>query len=346
MPKRRSNTCAPKGSRSRCSRATIRAPSHRSPNGSASLGRRRAVDARELSDDPARLSPVVEATSIFGRVQPDQKKAIVAALQSSGHVVAMTGDGVNDVPALKQADLGLAMGSGSQATRSVGRIVLLDSSFAAVPGILGEGRRVIANIERVANLFVTKTVYAAILAVVVGISAIPFPFYPRHLTIVSTLTIGVPGFFLALSAGAPRAHPGFVRRVLAFTLPAGFVVATVTLMTYLVARGPAQATTAQARTAATLALVAIGLAVLVLVARPLNAARAVLVGCMVGAAVLIWAVPLSRRIFALDWPPEAALWAAAGLVVVAVPILWLLVGAGARLEVRFRPAGLEASGSP
>jgi cation-transporting ATPase E len=287
---------------------------------------------------------VVEATSVFGRVQPHQKKAIVAALQCGGHVVAMTGDGVNDVPALKQADLGLAMGSGSQATRAVGRIVLLDSSFATVPGILGEGRRVIANIERVANLFVTKTVYAAILAVMVGISAIPFPFYPRHLTIVSTLTIGVPGFFLALSAGAPRAHPGFVRRVLAFTLPAGFVAAAVTLMTYLVARGPAQATTAQARTAATLALVAIGLAVLVLVARPLNAARAVLVGCMAGGAALIWAVPLSRRIFALEWPPAAALWATAGIVILAVPILWKLVGAGARLEGRFRPATLERVG--
>ena len=211
-------------------------------------GSAKTVDARELPDDQMLLASVVEATSVFGRVLPDQKKAIVAALQCGGHVVAMTGDGVNDVPALKQADLGLAMGSGSQATRAVGRIVLLDSSFATVPGILGEGRRVIANIERVANLFVTKTVYAAILAVIVGISAIPFPFYPRHLTIVSTLTIGVPGFFLALSAGAPRAHPGFVRRVLAFTLPAGFVAATVTLITYLVARGPAQATTAQART--------------------------------------------------------------------------------------------------
>jgi magnesium-transporting ATPase (P-type) len=308
-------------------------------------GSAKTVDARELPDDQMLLASVVEATSVFGRVLPDQKKAIVAALQCGGHVVAMTGDGVNDVPALKQADLGLAMGSGSQATRAVGRIVLLDSSFATVPGILGEGRRVIANIERVANLFVTKTVYAAILAVIVGISAIPFPFYPRHLTIVSTLTIGVPGFFLALSAGAPRAHPGFVRRVLAFTLPAGFVAATVTLITYLVARGPAQATTAQARTAATLALVAIGLAVLVLVARPLNAARAVLVGCMAGGAVLIWAVPLSRRIFALEWPPEAALWAMAGIVVLTVPILWKLVGVGARLEGRFRPATLEGSGS-
>ncbi len=301
------------------------------------------VDARELPDDLVRLASVVESTSIFGRVQPRQKKAIVAALQSEGHVVAMTGDGVNDVPALKQADLGLAMGSGSQATRSVGRIVLLDSSFATVPDILGEGRRVIANIERVAKLFVTKTVYAAILAVIVGISAIPFPFYPRHLTIVSTLTIGIPGFFLALAQGSPRARPGFVRRVLAFTLPAGIVAAAVTLLTYTVARGPVQATTAEARTAATIALVSIGLVVLALTAWPLNAARAMLVGSMAACAALVWAVPLSRRIFTLEWPPAAALWATAGIVAVAVPILWVLSGVGTRFEERGRNATFEGS---
>ncbi len=302
------------------------------------------VDARDLPEDPMGLARVIEASSIFGRVQPHQKKAVVSALQGSGHVVAMTGDGVNDVPALKQADLSLAMGSGSQATRAVGRIVLLDSSFAAVPGILGEGRRVIANIERVANLFVTKTVYAAILAVVVGISAIPFPFYPRHLTIVSTLTIGVPGFFLALASGSPRAHPVFVRRVLSFTVPAGVVAGAVTLCAYLVARGPAHATTAQARTAATLALVAIGLAVLILVARPLNAARVVLVGCMAGGAALVWVVPLSRRTFSLDYPPAVALWATAAIVLVAIPALWILVRTGSHLEKWFRAPTSEMSG--
>ena len=292
------------------------------------------VDARELPDEPTALADVLRGSSIFGRVLPHQKRSIVSALQATGHVVAMTGDGVNDVSALKQADLGLAMGSGAQAARAVGQIVLLENSFATIPGILGEGRRVINNIERVANLFVTKTVYAAILAVVVGISAIPFPFYPRHLTIVSTLTIGVPGFFLALSSGSPRAQPGFVRRVLTFTLPAGAVVAMVTLLTYLVARGPAHATTAQARTAATLALVAIGLAVLVLVARPLNKAKAILVGCMAGGAVLIWSLPVSRRLFSLVWPPTAALWATAGIVLVAIPLLWIAVATGARLEER------------
>ena len=133
----------------------------------------------------------------------------------------MVGDGVNDVQALKQADLGIAMGSGSQSSRSVARIVLLDSSFAAVPQVLDEGRRVIANIERVANLFVTKTVYAAVLAMVVAITAVPYPFFPRHLTVVSTLTIGIPGFFLAFAAGAPRAAPGSPAGCFASRFPPG-----------------------------------------------------------------------------------------------------------------------------
>jgi cation-transporting P-type ATPase E len=125
------------------------------------------------------------------------------------------------VQALKQADLGIAMGSGSQASRSVARVVLLDGTFAAIPPMLAEGRRVVANIERVARLFVTKTVYAAIIAIAVGAAGVTYPFFPRHLTIISTLTIGIPGFFLALAPGAPRARPGFTRRVLAFTIPAG-----------------------------------------------------------------------------------------------------------------------------
>ncbi|MDA8291078.1 MAG: HAD-IC family P-type ATPase [Actinomycetota bacterium] len=135
-------------------------------------------DARRLPTEPGELAVVVEGTGVLGRVQPDQKRAIVGALQANGHVVAMTGDGVNDVPALKLADVGIAMGSGSQASRAVANIVLLDDSFGAVPRILGEGRRVIANIERVASLFVTKTVYALILAVVVGALALHLSVLP------------------------------------------------------------------------------------------------------------------------------------------------------------------------
>ena len=192
-------------------------------------------DARELIDDED-IGRALDATNVLGRVRPEQKLAAVRILQSAGHIVAMVGDGVNDVQALKQADLGIAMGSGSQSSRSVARVVLLDSAFSAVPRMLAEGRRVIANIERVANLFVTKTVYAALLAVVVAITAVPYPFFPRHLTIVSTFTIGIPGFFLALAGGAPRAVSGFAKRVFVFTLPAGIAAATATLAVYSVAR--------------------------------------------------------------------------------------------------------------
>src|SRR6202034_515150 len=123
------------------------------------------------------------SVSVFGRVRPGQKLGAVRALRQAGHVVAMIGDGVNDVQALKEDDLGIAMGSGSEASRGVARVVLLDGTFAAVPQVLAEGRRVIANIERVARVFVTKTCYAAVIAVVIGIAGAGYPFFPRHLTV-------------------------------------------------------------------------------------------------------------------------------------------------------------------
>jgi cation-transporting P-type ATPase E len=169
----------------------------------------------------------------------------------------MVGDGVNDVQALTQADLGIAMGSGSQASRSVARVVLLDGTFSAVPKMLHEGRRVIANIKRVANLFVTKTVYAALIAVTVGVAGVTYQFFPRHLTIISTLTIGVPGFFLALAPGAPLARPGFTRRALAFTIPAWTAAAVAGLAAYAIARATPGVSDTAARTAATLAVFAV-----------------------------------------------------------------------------------------
>src|SRR6266542_2605390 len=163
-----------------------------------------AIDARSLPEDSELLADAVEGHAVFGRVTPHQKRSMIAALQARGHVVAMTGDGVNDVLALKDADIGVAMGSGSAASRATAQLVLLDSSFAALPAAVAEGRRVIANIERTGNLFLTKTVYAMLLALAVGVAGVPFPFLPRHLTLISTLTIGIPGFFLAL---APSDRP-------------------------------------------------------------------------------------------------------------------------------------------
>ena len=281
------------------------------------------TDASAVGDDEASVGAALAATSLLGRVRPAQKLAAVRALQAAGHVVAMIGDGVNDVQALKQADLGIAMGSGSQASRSVARIVLLDSAFAVVPQILAEGRRVIANIERVARLFVTKTVYAAVLAVAIGIAGDTFPFFPRHLTIVSTLAIGIPGFFLALSAGAPRAQAGFTRRVLTFAVPAGIAAAPAVLASYALARAVAGVSPGQARTAALLTLLTVSGWVLVLIARPLNAARVVLLASLAAAAALLFAVPFARDVFGLRLPPAWVTLGAFGTAAVAIAVLTL-----------------------
>jgi cation-transporting ATPase E len=296
------------------------------------------VDARTLPSDADALGSVLEASSVFGRVQPHQKRDAVLALRARGHVVAMTGDGINDIPALKAADIGMAMGSGSPATRAAGRLVLMDSDFEVVPWILGEGRRVIANVERVANLFVTKTVYAALFALAIGLSGLPYPFFPRHLTVVSSLTIGVPSFFLALAPGAPRARPGYVGRVLRFAVPAGVVTGSATLGLFVLTRN-LDATTAQARTVATWSLLALGLVVLTLVARPLRPLRVVLVLAMAGGAALVSAEAWSRRIFALGLPPRASVAWAALIVAVAALLLVAAVTLTPRLLGEHGTAG-------
>ncbi len=279
------------------------------------------VDAGQLPDDPDELQAVMERHRVFGRVTPTQKQAMVHALQAAGHVVAMTGDGVNDVLALKDADLGIAMGSGSAATRAVGRVVLLDDSFARLPSVVAEGRRVIANIERVANLFLTKTVYATLLAVAVGVARLPFPFYPRHLTIVSSLTIGIPAFFLALAPNPARAHLGFVGRVLRFAGPAGAVAAVATFSGYAVARDQPGVGLDESRTTATLVLFFVALWVLGILARPYTPFRRFLVGSMVAAFVLALAIPGIRHFFALALPPVVVLLAGVGVAGIACAAL-------------------------
>src|SRR3954454_17603283 len=182
----------------------------------------------------------------------------------------MTGDGVNDALALKDADIGIAMGNGAPATRAVAQLVLLDGRFATMPGVVAEGRRVIANIERVANLFVTKVVYAMLLAMAIGVARWEYPFLPRHLTIVSSLTIGIPAFFIALQSNTRRYEPGFIRRVLRITIPFGTVAAVATFCTYAYVRNIAGVSLVEAQTAATVTLLIVGLGVLALLARPLN----------------------------------------------------------------------------
>ena len=264
------------------------------------------VDARQLPDDPGELGRLLEEHSVFGRVTPHQKQAMVTALQARGHTVAMTGDGVNDVLALKLADLGIAMGSGAAATKAVAELVLLDGRFAALPGVVAEGRRVTANIERVANLFVTKTVWAALLAVAVGVALLPYPFLPRHLTIIDSLAIGIPSFFLALAPNRRRYLPGFVGRVLRFAIPAGCLVAAATFAAYVLARADGLPLVQQ-RTAATLVALMLSLGVLVLLAMPLTWRRLVLVGAMVAGFIALFPVAAVRRFYALALP-SSHLW--------------------------------------
>ena len=274
----------------------------------------RPVDGRELPDTPDELGAVLDRTGVVGRVTPHQKRAIVAALQQRGHVVAMTGDGVNDALALKDADIGIAMGSGAAATRAVAQIVLLDGQFAAMPGVVAEGRRVIANVERVSNLFVTKTVYAMLLAIAVGVARWPYPFLPRHLTIISSLTIGIPAFFLALGPNLRRYEPGFVRRVLRFSVPTGFVAAAATFAGYWIARHAGGVSTHQARTAATIVLFCVGLWILALLARPMTSARVMLLAAMGAAFACAVTITGARHFFALDIPPRAVCIGLAGVV--------------------------------
>jgi cation-transporting ATPase E len=285
-------------------------------------------DARSLPADPGELADLVEETAVFGRTGPDQKQAMIRALQGRGHTVAMTGDGVNDVLALKEADLGVAMGSGAEVCRAVAPVVLLDSDFAGLPPVLAEGRRVIANVERVANLFVTKTVYATLLALVIGVARVPFPFLPRHLTIISSLTIGIPAFFLALAPNRRRAVPGFVPRVLRFAVPAGTLAAAATLAAYGVARAEG-VRQIEARTTATIALFIVAMWVLAILARPLTIWRMSLQTAMAGLFVIALLLPWSRHFFALNMAPPAVTATGAAIA----------VGAGLLLEVGWRWSG-------
>ena len=285
-----------------------------------------AGSGQETEEDLERLADAVEGASVLGRVTPEQKRALVRALKSRGHVVAMTGDGVNDALALKDADLGIAMGNGAPATKAVARLVLLKGEFSALPGVVAQGRRVMANTERIASLFLAKTIYASLIAVVVSAMAVAYPFLPRQFTVVSSLTIGIPAFVLALAPSNQRYREGFLGRVLSLCVPAGLMAGTVTLSTYLwltLTRAPR----AQVTTATTLVLITCGLWLLTLTARPLTSWRLGLVALMGTIAVLGVVAPPVRAFFLLAWPTPGVWWVIAlmaGLAVGGIELVHLV----------------------
>lgn len=278
------------------------------------------VDARTLPEDPAGLADAVERHSVFGRVGPEQKKAMVKALQSRGHVVAMTGDGINDALALKAADLGIAMGNAAPATKAVSRLVLLDGRFSRLPAVVAEGRRIIANIERVSQLFLTKTIYAFLLGISFGALTWTFPFLPRQLSTSDFLMIGFPAAVLALMPNARRYVPGFLKRAVITALPSGIAMAAAIVGLYAYGRWATEASQEQIEAAAFLTLTASGLWVLGIAARPLVRWRLLLVVSMYAGIAVVLTVPASLDYHQLADPDAqltlAALAFAAGACVV------------------------------
>ncbi|MDR6970808.1 HAD-IC family P-type ATPase [Leifsonia shinshuensis] len=282
------------------------------------------IDASTLTTDEA-LGDALERAAVLGRVSPDQKRTAVRLLQERGRTVAMTGDGVNDAMAVKDSDLGIAMGTGTAATKAVSKVVLLDDRFDRLPDVLSSGRRVIANVERVSNIFLAKTTYGILLALLSAVLLWPFPFLPRQLTLVSSLAIGIPSFFLALAPNKRIYTPGVLGRVLRYSVPTGLIAG----LTAVVAYAPLYRSIPlhEARSVTTVALFCVSLWILCVLTRPLTGIRWLLLAAVAAAFVLMCVIPFTSSFFEMHLQLDAAL--AWGVAVGAVG------GAGVELFYRF-----------
>ena len=268
-------------------------------------------DASSLPQDPDELRRVIAEHAVLARISPADKRRVVESLRADGRYVAMVGDGANDVPALKAARLAIAQGTGTQMARAVADIVLVEGEFSSVPGMVDEGRKILRNVQRVAKLFVTKSAFAAFLILSVGLTPTAYPLLPRHLTLAASLTIGIPGFFLALAPSTGRfGTRGFLRDLGRFALPAGTAAGLGVLSSYLFALNVLGLHLEEARTVATTALVLVGL-YLILALEAEGRARGTAVGVLTGALLLAYigvlAVPGLRHFFALTGPHVSVL---------------------------------------
>ncbi|MFD5277983.1 HAD-IC family P-type ATPase [Pseudarthrobacter sp. NPDC058362] len=277
--------------------------------GKVRVGAGRAYDARDLPADPVLLEEAMQHHDVFGSVTPSQKQYMIQAMKRCGHTVAMIGDGVNDILALKEADLGIAMDSASPATKAVARLVLLDGRFDRLPAIVAEGRRAIGNVERVSMVFLSKTMYSTLIALATAVMLLPFPFLPRQLSVIDGLTIGLPAFFLALQPSGRRYESGFLRRSLSFAVPAGLCVATsvVAVNVYAYSGGH---NTAAVQTASSFTLSLLAAWILVTASRPLNVPKTAILAGMYGGLALLFTVSPATEFFRLSPPPPSLLAAA------------------------------------
>jgi magnesium-transporting ATPase (P-type) len=293
------------------------------------------IEGPELPEDPEELGEVAQHNTIFCRIAPDQKRALVAALRGAGRYTAMIGDGVNDVPALKQARLAVAMGSGTQVTKGIADVVLLEDEFARLPEAVAEGRRIARNIHRLGRLYLTKSVYAAALILLVAVPGFAFPFLPRHLTLAAMLTIGIPSFVLALMPSEGPLYRGRLLRALAaFAVPAGLATAFGSILAFFLVDTVFGGSLEEGRTAATTTLIVLGLAFVLLLERGPGREHIAIQGYMLvmifvlgGLFAGILAIPALRDFFDMAML-SAGQWfltllcAAAGLTVAS--LLWRL----------------------
>jgi magnesium-transporting ATPase (P-type) len=270
-----------------------------------------AVDASVLPSDSAELRDVALTHDVFGRISPEDKRRLVETLRAAGRYVAMVGDGVNDVPALKAARLAIAQGTGTQMARTVADVVLVRGEFAAVPAMVAEGRKILRNVQRVAKLFVTKSAFAAFLVLSIGLTPTAYPLLPRQLTLAASLTIGIPGFFLALAPSTGRySSRGFVRELVRFALPAGTAAGLGVLSSYVFALNVLDLKLVAARTVAVTVLVLVGLYLILaleVAGRVRGAAVSTLCLVLLAVYVLVLLVPFARSFFSLALPSPAML---------------------------------------